>query len=135
MPWESVELDKIVAATGRVKRALHGQDAIGLRVGKVLGRFKMAKHFTLEIEDRRFSYARNQAGITEESALDGFYVIRTSVEVEPLGAEQAVQAYKGLAAVERAFRSHKTIDLKVRRESRPVPPAPSGASRPWTHTP
>jgi hypothetical protein len=108
------ELDKVVQATQRAKRALKGADQIGLRVGKVLGRFKMAKHFTLAIGQETFSYAREQAGIAAEAALDGFYVIRTSVGADTLSAEDTVRAYKGLSVVERAFRSIKTVDLKIR---------------------
>ena len=108
------ELDKIVQATRRAKRPLRGADQIGLRVGKVLGRFKMAKHFTLEISEQGFAYAREEAGIAAEAALDGFYVIRTSVAAETLSAEDTVRAYKGLSVVERAFRSIKTVDLKIR---------------------
>ena len=107
-------LDKVVQATVRDRRALKGADQIGLRVGKVLGRFKMAKHFTLDMGEERFSYARDAAGIAAEAALDGFYVIRTSVCADTLSAEDAVRAYKGLSVVERAFRSVKTVDLKIR---------------------
>lgn len=108
------ELDKVVAATRRPKNRLKGQEKIALRVGAVLGRFKMAKHFRLTITDATFQYARDQAGIAREAALDGIYVIRTSVPQEALGSEEAVRAYKRLAAVERAFRSLKSVDLKVR---------------------
>jgi hypothetical protein len=108
------ELDKIVAATLRPKRALRGKDKIGLRVGKVLNRFKMAKHFVLEIEETRFSYQRNETKIADEAALDGIYVIRTSVETPAFLPDAVVRAYKDLSKVERAFRSMKTIDLKVR---------------------
>jgi len=108
------ELDKIVAAVGRKRRALRGQDRIGLRVGKVLNRFKVGKHFQMEIGDQSFVYERDTARIVEEAALDGIYVIRTSVPAEALNAEQTVCAYKGLSVAERAFRSLKTVDLKVR---------------------
>jgi len=108
------ELQKIVAATRREKRALRGKDQIGLRVGKVVNRYKMAKHFLLEIEEASFSCRRNEAKIAEEAALDGIYVLRTSVESQALSSEATVRAYKDLAKVERAFRSMKTIDLKVR---------------------
>jgi hypothetical protein len=108
------ELDKIVKATLRTRRPLKGADKIGLRIGKVLGRFKMGKHFTLEIGEDRFSYARDETGIAAEAALDGFYVIRTNVDSDTLSTEGAVRAYKGLSVVERAFRSLKTIDLKIR---------------------
>jgi hypothetical protein len=108
------ELDKIVAATTRSKRPLRGKDKIGLRVGKVLGRFKMAKHFALDIREDGFSYGRNADTIAAEAALDGIYVLRTSVSSETLTAEDTVRAYKGLSVVEQAFRSYKSIDLKVR---------------------
>jgi transposase len=80
----------------------------------VLGRFKMKKHFRLEITEDSFRYERDQGRIDREAALDGIYVIRTSVSAELLSAEQAVRSYKSLAVVERAFRSLKTVDLKVR---------------------
>jgi hypothetical protein len=108
------ELEKIAAATRRDKRALRGAAQIGLRVGKVLGRFKMAKHFEIAITDTTFTYLRKQDAIEAEAALDGIYVIRTSVPKEVLGAEQTVRAYKDLAKVERAFRCMKTVDLHVR---------------------
>ena len=108
------ELEKVAAATRRVKHSLRGKDRIGLRVGRVLGRFKMGKHFKLEITDVRFAYERDQVGITEEAALDGIYVIRTSVTAETLSPEDTVLSYKRLAQVERAFRSLKTVDLKLR---------------------
>lgn len=108
------ELAKLAAATRRAKRPLRGQAPIGLRVGKVLGRYKMGKHFTLDISDTRFRYARDEAAIAREAALDGLYVIRTSVEAARLSAEEAVRSYKRLAHVERAFRSLKTVDLHVR---------------------
>ena len=108
------ELATIAAATQRGRRPLRGQAAIGLRVGKVLGRYKVGKHFTLEITERTFHYARAEAAIAEEAALDGLYVIRTSVGAERLPAAATVQSYKRLAEVERAFRSLKTVDLHVR---------------------
>jgi len=108
------ELEKVAAATRREKRALRGKEQIGLRVGKVLGRFKMAKHFEMTITDTAFSYGRKQEAIDAEAALDGIYVLRTSVPKEVLGAEDTVRAYKDLAKVERAFRCLKTVDLHVR---------------------
>jgi hypothetical protein len=108
------ELDRIVAATTRSRNRLHGKDRIGLRVGRVLGRFKVGKHFKLTIEEDRFGYRRNLNAITEEAALDGIYVIRTSLTAEALSPEDAVLSYKRLAQVERAFRSIKTVDLKLR---------------------
>lgn len=108
------ELDKIVLATQREKRRLVGAAQIGLRVGKVLNRFKMAKHFHLQIKDDSFSYERNSESIAAEAALDGLYVIRTSVSSEYLDSSNTVRAYKSLSHVEQAFRSYKTVDLKVR---------------------
>jgi hypothetical protein len=108
------ELEKIAVATRRKKRPLRGKHNIGLRAGKVLNRFKMGKHFQLEIEDDRFLYQRKQTNIEKEESLDGIYVIRTNVSPETLSSEQAVRTYKSLSGVERAFRSLKTMDLHVR---------------------
>jgi transposase len=107
-------LEKIAAATRRPKNRLRGKERIGLRVGRVLGRFKMGKHFRLKITEESFHYERDQLRIEQEAALDGIYVIRTSVPKSELSAEQAVRSYKSLSAVERAFRSLKTMDLKLR---------------------
>ena len=108
------ELDKIVQATNRTKQPLRGKDAIGLRVGKIIGKYKMGKHFDLAISEEGFSYQRNEDKITQEAALDGIYVIRTSVPAEIMDAKTTVETYKKLSDVERAFRSYKTVDLKVR---------------------
>ena len=108
------ELEKIAAATHRQKRPLRGKHKIGLRAGKVLYRYKMGKHFELQIEEDSFSYRRKQANIEKEESLDGIYVIRTNVSEERLSPEQAVRNYKSLSGVERAFRSLKTVDLHVR---------------------
>jgi transposase len=108
------ELEKIAVATRRQKRSLRGKHNIGLRAGKVLNRFKMGKHFQLQIEDDGFAYQRKQANIEREESLDGIYVIRTNVSAETLSSEQAVRTYKSLSGVERAFRSLKTVDLHVR---------------------
>ena len=108
------KLDEIVAATQRPKRRLKGQDQIGLRVGKTINHYKMAKHFIVEITAERFSYRRDTEKIAKEAALDGLYVIRTSVPEQLLNADSSVRAYKDLAKVERAFRSLKTVDLHVR---------------------
>ena len=105
-------LDRIKARVDAGKLA--GADEIGLRVGKVINQYKVAKHFDLTIEDKAFSFARKRAAITAEAALDGVYVIRTSVGAAQMEAAQCVRNYKALAHVERAFRSLKTIDLKVR---------------------
>ena len=108
------ELKKIQLATQRARRPLAGKVAIALRVGRVLGRFKMKKHFRLEIADTGFAFARDETRIEREAALDGVYVVRTSVPAAVLSGERVVESYKGLSVVERAFRSLKTVDLKVR---------------------
>src|SRR2546425_1563899 len=108
------ELAKIRAATARATLPLRGQARIALQVGTVLGRRKVGKHFTLEITDTRFRAARDEAAIAREAALDGIYLLRTSVEADRLPTAEAVRSYKRLAAIERAFRSLKTVDLKVR---------------------
>ena len=107
-------LEPIAAATKREKRRLAGKDKIGLRVGKSIGKYKMAKHFELDIADHSFGYRRNPSSIAREAALDGLYIVRTSLTAAELDAEGTVRAYKRLSTVERAFRSLKTVDLKVR---------------------
>jgi len=108
------ELARINAAVTRKREPLRGSDRIGVAVGEVIGTYKMAKHFDLTIEDASFSFRRNEARIAAEAALDGFYVIRTNLPKEAIGAKDAVSAYKNLAQVERAFRSLKTADLDIR---------------------
>jgi hypothetical protein len=108
------QLQEIAAATQRERQPLRGKARIALRVGAVLGRYKMRKHFRLTIEETSFSFARDDASIAREAALDGIYVIRTSLPGAALAADGAVAAYKRLAQVERAFRSLKSVDLKVR---------------------
>ena len=108
------DLAKIVLATQRARNALRGQDAIALRVGRVIGRFHMAKHFDVSITETTLTYRRKTEAIAAEAALDGLYVIRTSLASDKLDAGATVAAYKSLAHVERAFRSIKTIDLHVR---------------------
>jgi Transposase DDE domain len=107
------DLAKIAAATQRARQPLRGKDKIALRVGKVLNRRKVAKHFTIDIGDDRFTYHRNQDTITAEAALDGIYVLRTSVAATDLDSPDVVAAYKTLAQVERAFRAFNT-DLDIR---------------------
>jgi hypothetical protein len=106
------QLDKIAAAVqaGRLKDA----GKIGVRVGRVVNRYKMAKHYTLDIATGRFAYTHDQTTIGAEAALDGVYVLRTSVTTDLLDAPGVVTAYKRLAGVERDFRSLKTVDLDVR---------------------
>jgi len=93
---------------------LRGQDKIGLRVGKVINQYKVAKHFTLEIQDRSVAFQRKSESIAAEAALDGIYVIRTSVPATRLDSADCVRHYKSLAQVERAFRTLKSVDLRIR---------------------
>ena len=93
---------------------LQGADAIGLRVGRIINQYKVAKHFELTITDIALSWSRKLSEIAAEAALDGLYIIRTSVPAVQMDAPTCVRNYKSLAHVERAFRSIKTIDLKVR---------------------
>ncbi|WP_427008752.1 IS1634 family transposase [Pseudarthrobacter sp. H2] len=106
------ELAKITAAAeaGRLKDA----GKIGVRAGKVVGRYKMEKHYTLTIGDTSFAYARNEEQIAAEAALDGIYIIRTTIQDTHMDAGQVVATYKSLANVERDFRSIKAIDLDLR---------------------
>jgi Transposase DDE domain len=107
-------LSRITAAVARKRVPLRGAAEIGLEVGAVIDRHKMAKHFDVRIADDAVSWRRNDASIAAEARLDGLYVIRTSVPAAAMSAEQAVGAYKALARVERAFRSLKTVDLEIR---------------------
>lgn len=91
-----------------------GKDKIGIRVGKVVNKYKVAKHFVLDIRDDGFEFTVDAQKVAAEAALDGIYIIRTSVDKERLTADDAVRSYKSLCQVERAFRSIKTVDLKVR---------------------
>jgi Transposase DDE domain len=106
------ELAKIVAAV--VAGRLIGAGRIGIRVGKVIGRYKMAKHYILDITNTTFTYQRDTQAITTEAALDGIYVIRTTVPAEAMDSAKVVATYKSLARVERDFRSLKAIDLDLR---------------------
>ena len=109
----ATELDKIAAATRRDRRPLRGRDKIALRVGKVINKFKMAKHFTLQITDEAFTFAPNHHDIAAEAALDGIYVLRTSLPDNTLPTDDVVARYKGLEDVERFFRTLNT-ELDVR---------------------
>jgi transposase len=93
---------------------LHGKDAIGVRVGKVVNKYKMSKHIVLHIADDSFSFEVNQETVDAEAALDGLYVVRGSVSTETMDADQMVRSYKLLSSVERAFRCFKSVDLMVR---------------------
>jgi len=106
------ELQKVRARIE--KGSLAGRDKIGVRVGKVLNKYKVGKHFALTIEESGFEFKRLAQQIAAEAALDGLYVIRTSVAKKQMSSAEAVRSYKALAEVERAFRSMKTIDLHIR---------------------
>jgi transposase len=106
------ELEKVRA---RIENgSLAGRDKIGVRVGKVVNKYKVGKHFALTIEEHGFEFERLKTQIAAEAALDGLYVIRTSVAKKQMTSAEAVRSYKALAEVERAFRSMKTIDLHIR---------------------
>jgi transposase len=108
------KLEVVARAVSRKQRPLRGKEQIGLRIGRDLKSTKMQKHFELTIEDDSFTYQRLDEKIAAEAALDGLYVIRTSVPAETLSAERTVATYKDLSQVEWAFRSMKSVDLKVR---------------------
>jgi len=107
------ELNTIAAATRRDSRPLRGKAKIALRVGKVINHYKMAKHFTVEITDDSFTFTRNEESIAAEAALDGIYVLRTSLPDNTLAQNDVVARYKALADVERFFRTLNT-ELDVR---------------------
>lgn len=98
------------ASEGRI----HGAGTIGVKIGKVLGKYNMAKHFILEITETTFTYTRNQASIDREAALDGIYIIRTNLNDTSMNAHEAVRTYKALANVEKIFKTMKTRDLGIR---------------------
>lgn len=107
-------LEKVAAAVARAHKPLRGAAAIGARAGKVLAQFKVGKHFEVRITDDSLSWNRREERIAAESALDGIYVVRTSVPAEKLPESAVVRTYKRLSEVERAFRSLKSVDLKIR---------------------
>ncbi len=105
----------LVKVQDRVRAGrLQGSDRIGVAVGKVVNRWKVGKHFRIDITDERFEFARDEEKIREESALDGLYVVRTSLPAERLDGPGVVETYKSLSRAERAFRTFKTMDLQVR---------------------
>jgi transposase len=106
------ELEKVRGMVSRGR--LRDKAKIGVRVGKVVNKYKVAKHFVLTIDDDSFEYSIDQDKVNDEAALDGIYVIRTSVEKDAMSADEAVRSYKQLANVERAFRCLKSVDLMVR---------------------
>ncbi len=108
------KLQKVVKAIWRKRKPLRSVKEIGIAVGKVINAHKVGKHFKIEITENSFTFQRKKGSIETEAELDGFYVIRTSVPKEQMSAKQAVKSYKQLSVVEQAFRSLKTVDLKVR---------------------
>ena len=111
---QATEEDLVKIAARITAGRLKGQDKIGVAVGRIVNRYKMAKHFTLTLTDTSLTFARKEDAILAEAALDGIYIIRTSVTPERLDSASCVRHYKSLSQVERAFRSLKTVDLKVR---------------------
>jgi len=107
-------LRRIVKETERRKHKLLSATEIAVKVGKVLGRYKMSKHFAYTVEEGKLSWERKPAGIEQEAKLDGIYVVRTSEATEQLSADDTVRGYKGLSQVERAFRCLKGLDLRIR---------------------
>lgn len=106
---------KLEGVRRRIERGdLYGKAAIGLRVGKVVNKYKVGKHFVLEIRDDGFDFRIDEEKVAAEAVLDGVYVVRTSLPEDRMDGAEAVRSYKRLSEVERAFRSLKTIDLKVR---------------------
>jgi len=107
-------LEPIVKAVRRKRKPLRGKKDIGLRVGKVINKYKVSKHFKMTITYANFKYERKEEQINAEAALDGFYVVRTSMPAECITSQNTVAVYKRLSVVERAFRCIKTVDMKVR---------------------
>ncbi len=107
-------LGRIAAEVRRRTRTPLSADAIGVKVGKVLGAHKVGKHFVLHIEDGRFEFERDLKKIEDEARLDGVYIIRTSEARKELSAEDTVRSYKSLGQVEQAFRCLKSVDLRIR---------------------
>lgn len=108
------QLEKIKNAVLRKRKPLRSVKEIGLAVGKIINKYKVAKHFKLTITEDFISWQRKAEAIESEARLDGFYIIRTSVEEKELSTDETVKVYKGLSLVEQAFRSLKTVDLKIR---------------------
>jgi transposase len=108
------ELSKVAAEAARRTKTPLTDAEIGKKVGRKLGRYKMAKHFEITIENGRLSFERKEEQIRDEAALDGIYVVRTSEPAEHISAEDTVRSYKGLAQAERVFRCVKGMNLKVR---------------------
>ena len=129
------ELERVRGMVARGR--LTGQDAIGVRVGKVVNKYKVAKHIRLDIRADAFAFQVDAASVAAEAALDGLYVLRTSVPTARLDADETVRSYKRLSQVERAFRALKTVDLKVRPDPPPARgrgSAPTSSSACWPTT-
>ena len=107
-------LRKVADACAREKQPLEGKGEIGMKVGAVLSKFKVGKYFRVHVGDHSLRFVRNHDTLDRDAAMDGIYVIRTSVPKEEMAAEKAVLAYKQLSRVERAFRTLKSVDLQVR---------------------
>jgi hypothetical protein len=108
----TAELEKVARMV--VHGRLRGRDKIGVRVGRVVNKYKVAKHFLLDIADGSFTFEHDESSIAAEAALDGLYVVRTSLRAEQMHSDEVVRSYKLLSQVERSFRSLKTMDLHVR---------------------
>jgi len=108
------QLEKIKKAVSRKRKPLQGVKEIGIAVGKVINKYKVAKHFKITITENFISWQRKAESIESQAKLDGFYIIRTSVDEKILTTNETVKAYKQLSLVEQAFRSLKTVDLKIR---------------------
>jgi transposase len=106
------ELATVAAAVAAGRLA--GAGKIGIKAGKVIDKYKMAKHFDVTIDDTTLTYKRRQEQIEAEAALDGIYVIRTSLPAETMDAAETVRTYKSLANVEKIFKSLKSVDLRIR---------------------
>ena len=107
-----VELDQVRSMVER--KRLRGADRIGVRVGRVVNKYKMAKHFELTIEAQRFAFRIREEEVSKEAALDGIYILRTPLSAQQMDAPEVVRSYKSLSDVERAFRCLKSVELKVR---------------------
>ena len=108
------ELGKVVVATRREQQRLKGKEKVAVRADRALRRQMVGKHFEITVTDEGLSRKRNEASIAAEIALDGIYMLHTNVAGEELSAEETVRSYKSLSRIEQAFRSYRTVDLKVR---------------------
>lgn len=106
------ELEKVRSSVASAR--LSGKARVGVRVGRVVNKYKVAKHFALTIEEKRFDFKLLEEQVAAEAALDGIYVLRTNLPWKQMNAAETVRSYKGLCEVERAFRSLKSVDLKIR---------------------